>query len=194
MKTGLFFGSFNPIHNGHIAIAGYMLEFTNLEEVWVVVSPHNPLKDQADLASDKHRLKMVRLAIEVYQPRISLCDIEMTMPRPSYTIDTLRVLKDKYPEREFTVLMGADSMDTIKRWKDFEALLNENHVMVYPRLGSNINLISAKYNVEIINAPVMEISSTFIRKSISEGRRMDYFLPAKINSYILTNNIYQNSK
>ena len=194
MKTGLLFGSFNPIHNGHIAIAGYMLEFSDLEEVWVVVSPHNPLKAQADLAPDKHRLEMVRLAIEEYQPQLSLCDIEMTMPRPSYTIDTLRVLKGKYPEREFAVLMGADSMDTIEKWKSYETLLSENRIMVYPRLGSNIKLISAKYNVEIINAPIMEVSSTFIRESISEGRRMDYFLPSNVYGYILNNNIYQNTK
>jgi nicotinate-nucleotide adenylyltransferase len=167
MKTGLFFGSFNPIHNGHIAIAGYMLEFTDLEEVWFVVSPHNPLKEQSELAPDNHRLNMVRLAIEEYQPKISLCDIEMSMPRPSYTIDTLKALKAKHPEREFTVLMGAD-----------------------PRLGSNTSELKTKYNVVIINAPIMEISSTFLRKAISQGKRVDYFMPPRSYQYLLDNKIY----
>lgn len=190
MKTGLFFGSFNPIHNGHIAIAGYMLEFTHLEEVWLVVSPHNPLKEQAELAPDNHRLEMVRLALEEYQPKISLCDIEMSMPRPSYTIDTLKALRAKHPEREFTVLMGADSMHSIERWKDYQSLLANNRIMVYPRLGSNTNELKAKYNVDIVNAPIMEISSTFLRKALSQGKRVDYFMPPRAYQYLLDNKIY----
>jgi len=190
MKTGLFFGSFNPIHNGHIAIAGYMLEFTILEEVWFVVSPHNPLKEQAELAPDNYRLEMVRLAIEEFQPKLSLCDIEMSMPRPSYTIDTLNLLNAKHPEREFTVLMGADSMDSIERWKDYQKLLANNRIMVYPRLGSNTNELKAKYNVDIVNAPIMEVSSTFLRKAISKGKRVDYFMPPKAYQYLIDNKIY----
>lgn len=190
MKTGLFFGSFNPIHNGHIAIAGYILEFTNLEEVWFVVSPHNPLKEQMDLAPDSHRFEMVRLATEVYQPKISVCNIEMDMPRPSYTIDTLKVLKAKHPEREFTVLMGADSMDSIEKWKDYQTLLANNRIMVYPRLGSNTNELKAKYNVDIVNAPIMEVSSTFLRKAISKGKRVDYFMPPKAYQYLIDKKLY----
>jgi nicotinate-nucleotide adenylyltransferase len=190
MKTGLFFGSFNPIHNGHIAIAGYMLEFTDLEEVWFVVSPHNPLKEQSELAPDNHRLNMVRLAIEEYQPKISLCDIEMSMPRPSYTIDTLKALKTLHPERKFTVLVGADSIDSIERWKDYQSLLANNRIMVYPRLGSNTSELKTKYNVDIINAPIMEISSTFLRKAISQGKRVDYFIPPRAYQYLLDNKIY----
>lgn len=190
MKTGLFFGSFNPIHNGHIAIAGYMLEFTDLQEVWFVVSPHNPLKEQAELAPDNHRLEMVRLATEIYQPKISLCDIEMSMPRPSYTIDTLKALKAKHTEREFTVLMGADSMDSIEKWKDYQSLLANNRIMVYPRLGSNTSELKAMYNVDIINAPIMEISSTFVRNAISQGKRVDYFMPQRAYQYLMDNKIY----
>lgn len=191
MKTGLFFGSFNPIHNGHIAIAGYMLEFTDLDEVWFVVSPQNPLKKKHLLAPDKHRLEMTRLAIEDFNPKISLCDIEMSMPRPSYTIDTLKALDEQYPMREFAVLMGADSMESIHRWKDFETLLNSYRIMVYPRLGSNVNKISRKYSVEIIDAPIMEISSTFLRSSILKNKKVDYFMPAKAYRYLINNHLYK---
>ncbi|MDX9848058.1 MAG: nicotinate (nicotinamide) nucleotide adenylyltransferase [Tenuifilaceae bacterium] len=190
MKTGLFFGSFNPIHNGHIAIAGYMLEFTDLEVVWFVVSPHNPLKEQSELAPDHHRLEMVRLAIEEFQPQISLCDIEMSLPRPSYTIDTLKVLKEKYPERDFTVLMGSDSMDCIEKWKDFSDLLHDNRIIVYPRPGSDIEAIKLNYNVEIVNSPLMEISSTFIRIAVKAGKRAHYFMPPMAYKYLIDNNIY----
>lgn len=190
MKTGLFFGSFNPIHNGHIAIAGYMLEFTDLVEVWFVVSPHNPLKEQSELAPDHHRLEMVRLAIETFQPHISLCDIEMSLPRPSYTIDTLKVLKEKYPERDFTVLMGSDSMDCIEKWKDFRDLLHNNRIIVYPRPSSDIEAIKLNYNVEIVNSPLMEISSTFIRNAVKAGKRAHYFMPPRAYKYLIDNNIY----
>jgi nicotinate-nucleotide adenylyltransferase len=190
MKTGLFFGSFNPIHNGHIAIAGYMLEFTNLEEVWLVVSPQNPLKDKNELAPDNQRLEMVRLAIEEFKPKISLCDVEMSMPRPSYTIDTLKLLKVKYPEREFAVVMGSDSMDSIEKWKEYKELLSNNRIMVYPRLGSNTDELKSKYDVEVINAPIMEISSTFLRQAISQGKRVDYFMPPRAYNYLTENKIY----
>ena len=191
MKTGLFFGSFNPIHNGHIALAGYMLEFTDLDEIWFVVSPQNPLKKQHELAPDKHRLEMTKLAIEDFNPRISLCDIEMNMPRPSYTIDTLKALDEQYPMREFAVLMGADSMESIHRWKDFETLLNDYRIMVYPRLGSNVNEISRKYNVEIIDAPIMEISSTFLRSSILKSKNVSYFMPIRAHQYLTDNQLYK---
>ncbi len=190
MKTGLFFGSFNPIHNGHIAIAGYMLQFTDLEEVWFVVSPHNPLKEQAELAPDNHRQEMVRLAIEEFQPQLSLCDIEMSMPRPSYTIDTLKVLTKKHPDREFSVLMGADSMDSIEKWKRYSELLSNNRVIVYPRLGSDMEAIRQKYNVEIVNSPIIELSSTFIRSALGAGKRVDYFMPSRAYHYLIDNKIY----
>jgi nicotinate-nucleotide adenylyltransferase len=114
----------------------------------------------------------------------------MSMPRPSYTIDTLKALKAKHPEREFTVLMGADSIDSIERWKDYQSLLANNRIMVYPRLGSNTSELKTKYNVVIINAPIMEISSTFLRKAISQGKRVDYFMPPRSYQYLLDNKIY----
>ena len=190
MQTGLFFGSFNPIHNGHLAIAGYMLEYTNLNEVWFVVSPHNPLKESHELAADTHRLAMVKLAVEDFEPQISVCDIEMSMPRPSYTIDTLNALGSKYPQRKFTVLMGADSLESIKKWKDYNNIITNYKIMVYPRIGSNIDLKIAKNNIDIVNAPIVELSSTFIRQTIAQGRRADYFMPPKAYQYLMENNIY----
>lgn len=190
MKTALFFGSFNPIHNGHLAIAGYIMEFTDIEELWFVVSPQNPLKSSSDLAPDKQRLEMVKLAIDEFSPKFQVCDIEMSMPRPSYTIDTMALLKEKYPEREFAIVMGTDSMDSITQWKDYKNLLAENRILVYPRLGSNINEITSKYDVEIIPAPIMEISSTFIRNSIKQNKNMSYFMPLKTHRYITQNKLY----
>lgn len=190
MKTALFFGSFNPIHIGHLAIAGYVLEFTDIEELWFVVSPQNPLKSSSDLAPDKQRLEMVKLAIDEFSPIFQVCDIEMSMPRPSYTIDTMALLKEKYPYREFAIVMGTDSMDSITQWKDYKNLLAENRIIVYPRLGSNINEITSKYDVESISAPIMEISSTFIRNSIKQNKNMSYFIPLKTHSYITQNKLY----
>jgi len=190
MKTGLFFGSFNPIHLGHLMIAGYMLEFTDIDELWFVVSPHNPLKEKSELANDSHRLEMVKLAIKEFSPEIQVCDIEMSLPKPSYTVNTLKVLKEKYPEKEFVVIMGSDSMDTIEKWKDYKTLLEENTIYVYPRLGSDIHQIEKKYSVTIINAPVIEISSTFIRNSMKDSRSMKCFLPEKVFEYLQNNSIY----
>jgi len=190
MKVGLFFGSFNPIHLGHLMIAGYMLEFTDINELWFVVSPHNPLKEKSDLADDLQRLEMVKLATEDFSDHMQVCDVEMSLPKPSYTVNTLKVLKEKYSEKEFVVIMGSDSMDTIEKWKDYKTLLEENTVYVYPRLGSDIKEIEKKYPVKIINAPVIEISSTFIRNSMKNSRSMKCFLPEKVFKYLQDNEIY----
>jgi nicotinate-nucleotide adenylyltransferase len=190
MKTGLFFGSFNPIHIGHIAIAGYVLEFSDLEELWFVVSPHNPLKLQTDLADDTHRLEMVRRVIDDFYPKFQVCDMEMNMPRPSYTIDTLRVLKEKYPHRNFYVVMGSDSMDTISQWKDYELLLDNHQILVYPRLGSDVEKIKNKYHVDVVTAPVIEISSTFIRSCLKNGIDVRYYMPTKAYEYMMDKRVY----
>jgi nicotinate-nucleotide adenylyltransferase len=191
MKTGLFFGSFNPIHIGHIAIAGFILEYSDLQEVWFVVSPLNPLKNQSDLASDTHRLEMAKLAVEEHLPTIKVCDVEMSMPRPSYTIDTVNLLKERYHDRDFAVIMGADSMDTITKWKNYKELLNSNRIIVYPRMGSNLEGIKEDYNIETINAPIIEISSTFIRNSITQGKNISFFMPHKAFSYLKKNGLYK---
>jgi nicotinate-nucleotide adenylyltransferase len=167
-----------------------MVEYTEIDQLWFVVSPQNPLKSSSDLAPDKQRLEMVKLAIDEFSPKFQVCDIEMSMPRPSYTIDTMALLKEKYPDREFAIVMGTDSMDSITQWKDFKNLLAENRIIVYPRLGSNINEITSKYDVESISAPIMEISSTFIRNSIKQNKNMSYFIPLKTHSYITQNKLY----
>lgn len=190
MKIGLFFGSFNPIHLGHMVVAGYMLEFTGFDQLWFVVSPLNPLKKQNDLVSDLHRLKMVQLAVEEFSSRIKVCDIEMSMPLPSYTIDTINLLKTKYPEHNFSIILGSDSMDSITLWKDYEKLLSNNHLLIYPRMGSDLVAIKNKYSVDVINAPIVDISSTFIRGLISQGKDIRYFVPPSVAHYIKRNNIY----
>jgi nicotinate-nucleotide adenylyltransferase len=166
------------------------VEFTDIEELWFVVSPHNPLKSSSDLAPDSHRLEMVKLAVDEFSPKFRVCDLEISMPRPSYTIDTLALLKKKYPDREFAIVMGTDSMDTITQWKDFKNLLTDNRILVYPRLGSNISEIKSKYDVEIVPAPIIEISSTFVRNSIKQGKNMSCFLPIKAYKYMTQNKLY----
>jgi len=192
MKTGLFFGSFNPIHIGHVAIAGYIVEFTDLEELWLVVSPHNPLKPQAQLADIRHRMEMVKLAVANLSPSMGVCDVEMQLPQPSYTIDTLKVLGEKYPQRQFTVIMGADSIDSIGKWKDSASLLNDYRIMVYPRLGSDMERIKREYHVETLAAPIIELSSTFIRQCLRDGKIVQYFMPSEAYRYMLTNRVYSN--
>ncbi len=194
MKTGLLFGSFNPIHTGHIAIASYVIEHTSVEEVWFVVSPQNPLKDPGILISETHRLKMVDIATESFAPQMKTCDIEMSMPRPSYTIDTLTLLSNKFPDREFIPIMGADSLNCIDKWKDFEKLLSNYNVIVYPRPGVNIDKLLSTYNVQVVNAPTLDISSTFIRQSVAEGKNVSFLLPMGVFEYINSNNIYNFNK
>lgn len=190
MKTGLFFGSFNPIHNGHIALAGHILNANQVDEIWFVVSPHNPLKEIANLAEDKHRLKMVTLAIEAYSPQLSVCDIEMRMPRPSYTIDTINALKAEHSDRDFVIIMGADSINTIAKWKDYNNLIN-NNIIVYPRLGYEIDKNNLPQNTKLIDAPIIEISSTYIRKLIANSKRADYFMPLKAFEYLDKHKLYK---
>jgi len=190
MNIGLYFGSFNPIHVGHMAIAQYMIENTEIDQLWFVVSPHNPLKKQDDIAQDDLRLEMVKLATEEFFPKMKVCDIELSMPRPSYTIDTLRELKNKYPENKFAVILGSDSIDSITKWKDYQSLLKENKIYVYPRQGSDLEAIKSTYSVDLITAPILNVSSTSIRESISEGKDVSHFLPEKVLKYIKKNRIY----
>lgn len=191
MKTGLFFGSFNPIHFGHIAIANYVLDFTEVDELWFVVSPQNPLKDKETLAPDYHRLEMVKLAIPEAENRMLACDIEMDMPKPSYTIDTVRALEKKYPEKEFVLILGSDSIDSINRWKDYKDLLNSYKTLVYPRSGSDIESLAQSYPIKVINAPLVEYSSTLIRQHILDGEDVNKFIPENVYQYIIEQGLYQ---
>jgi nicotinate-nucleotide adenylyltransferase len=175
MKIGLYFGSFNPIHNGHLIVANYVLNETDIEKIWLVVSPQNPLKKENTLLNEYHRLHLATLATE-QDNRIKPTDIEFSLPRPSYTIDTLFYLKEKYPQHEFCIIMGADSFQNLSRWKNYQALINEYEIVVYPRLGySTDNPLGAK--AKMINAPVLQLSSTYIRECIANGKSIRYMLP-----------------
>jgi nicotinate-nucleotide adenylyltransferase len=190
IKTGLFFGSFNPVHIGHLAIANYMLEFSDLQELWFVVSPQNPLKKKKTLLPDYHRLELTRLAVED-DDRFDVSDIEFKMPKPSYTIDTLTYLSERHPSREFVMIMGADGLKTFPRWKNAALLEEQYHRLVYPRPGADHDSIKTQKNITLMDAPLMEISSSFIRKAIREEKDIRYFLPAKTYSYIKNMHFYE---
>ncbi len=189
-KTGLLFGSFNPVHTGHLMIAGYMYEFSDLDELWFVVSPQNPLKDQKSLLADHHRLEMVNLAIED-DPRFRASNIEFGLPKPSYTIHTLTYLNDKYPDREFIIISGTDIFPTFHKWKNWETLLELYKFYVYPRPGSQDHELTRHPSVKIFDAPMVEISASFIREAIREGKNMSYFLTEKTYRYIQEMHFYK---
>ena len=189
-KTGLFFGSFNPIHNGHMILASYMLEFTDLDEVWFVVSPHNPLKEKKNLLADYHRLALVRLAVEDHQ-NVNVTDIEFKMPKPSYTIDTLTWLTEKYENRNFSIICGTDVFPTFHKWKNYQQLLKQYHFYVYPRPGSGLGEYASDSNIKLYPAPLMEISSSFIRKGIKEKKDMSFWMPDKVYQYVKEMHFYE---
>ena len=190
MKVGLFFGSFNPIHVGHLVIANYMAEFTSLNKVWFVVSPHNPLKDKKSLLNPYNRRELVRKAIRNYS-NLDICDIEFKLPQPSYTIDTLMHLKEKYPKNEFSLIMGSDNLSTLVKWKNYEQILNQFQVYVYPRPGFDGGDLKEHRNVKITDAPFMEISSSFIRKAIQQKKDVQYYMPEKVAEYLDEMNFYK---
>jgi nicotinate-nucleotide adenylyltransferase len=190
MKIGLFFGSFNPVHNGHLAIAEYIYEYTDLQEIWFVVSPQNPFKRRLILLDDHHRLEMVYKAIGD-DPRFRVSDIEFKMPKPSFTVDTLTYLSEKHPKKEFVMILGADNLKSFNKWKNCELLIEKYTRYVYPRHGVDDDEISKHKNVVAINAPRIEISSSFIRQAISDGKKIKYFLPDKVFEYIDQMNFYK---
>ena len=195
-KIGLYFGSFNPVHIGHMAIAGYMTEFAGLDQVWFVVSPHNPLKKKETLLADHHRLYMVQLAIGD-NDRLKASDIEFKLPVPSYTIDTLTYLKEKYSKNEFCLVMGEDNLYTLHKWKNADELVNRYSIYVYPRPDSAkpssllLDQLLSKADIHKVNAPLMDISGTFIRDGIKNGKDMSYFLPAPVWKYIKEMHFYE---
>jgi nicotinate-nucleotide adenylyltransferase len=195
-KIGLYFGSFNPVHIGHMAIAGYMTEFAGLDQVWFVVSPQNPLKKKETLLADHHRLYMAQLAIGD-NPKLKASDIEFKLPVPSYTIDTLAYLKDKYNKYEFCLVMGEDNLFTLHKWKNADELAAKYPIYVYPRPDSArpasplLDRVLSVADVHQINAPLMEISGTFIRKGIKDGKDMSYFLPPEVWKYIVEMHFYE---
>lgn len=177
VRTGIFGGSFNPIHIGHLALANYLCEYEELDELWFMITPRNPLKKQAELIPDSFRLELARLAIKNYD-KFKASDFEFSLPQPSYTIHTLDALKKSYPDREFHLIMGADNWQLFHRWKESDRILRENKILVYPRSGSTVIPDTLPSNVKLVNAPLMEVSSTFIRNAIIEGKDIRCFLPS----------------
>jgi nicotinate-nucleotide adenylyltransferase len=160
MKTGLYFGTFNPVHIGHLAIAGYMAQFAGLDEVWLVVSPHNPLKEKKSLLKDYHRLAMLRAALENY-PYLRASDVEFNLPVPSYTVNTLAYLEEKYPGKEFALILGSDNLESLHNWKNYEVLLQRYSLFVYPRPGHEGGALRQHPRVKwMSNAPLLELSAT----------------------------------
>lgn len=184
MKTGLFFGSFNPIHVGHLIIGSHLIDFTDLSEVWYIVSPHNPLKDKASLLNEYERLEMVRIATED-EPRLKASDIEFTLSRPSYTIHTLLHLQEKYPNREWVLIMGADTVPTLPKWKNYEQLVNNYEIYIYPRPDYILDTASLPLKMKLIpDVPIMEISASHIRNAIRQKKSVRYMLTEKVFQYI----------
>jgi nicotinate-nucleotide adenylyltransferase len=190
LKIGLFFGSFNPVHIGHMAIANYIAEFTDIDQVWLVVSPQNPLKDKEILLNDYDRLELMHKAIDDDR-RFRACDIEFSLPKPSYTFDTLSNLSIKYPDHHFSVIMGSDNLNSIHEWKNFREILDKYKIIVYPRPGAEALLSEIPGNIMVLQSPMMEISSTFIRDSVKAGKNMKFFLPPKVWDYIEMMNYYK---
>lgn len=189
MKVGLFFGSFNPIHIGHMAIANYMVENTDMDQVWFVISPHNPFKERKTLLEDHHRLELVERAIGDDE-RFRATDIEFRMPVPSYTIDTLARLSEKHPGNEFVIIMGSDGLPTFSKWKNASQIRRYCKRYVYPRPGFPVD-VSDEVNLEVVDAPHIEISSSFIRKAIGEGMDIRHFMPPKAWEYLDRMNFYR---
>lgn len=175
VDIGIFSGSFNPIHVGHLALANYLCEYEGLDEVWFVVSPHNPLKEENGLMDDHLRLKLVQLAIDGY-PRFRASDYEFHLPRPSYTVRTLDALKRTYPHHTFHLIIGSDNWVLFPRWYEADRILAENHLLVYPRPGYPVDRASLPSNVRLADSPLLDISSTFIRQAMGEGKNVRYFL------------------
>lgn len=178
-KTGIFSGSFNPIHIGHLALANYLCEFEGLNDIWFMVSPRNPLKEEAELLPDELRLELVRLCTEDY-PRFRTSEFEFRLPRPSYTINTLDELKVAYPERDFYLIIGADNWALFDQWHESERILAEYNLIIYPRPGFPVDASSLPANVKLASSPVFEVSSTFIRQALKDKKDIRYFLHPEV--------------
>lgn len=183
MRIGLFFGSFNPVHVGHMVLANYMASFTDLEQVWFVVSPHNPLKEKSSLLDQNQRLHMVNLAIGDSN-KLKSSNIEFGLTQPSYTVNTLAHLKEKYPQHQFSLIMGEDNLESFKKWKNYEEILKSHKLYVYPRPNSNSEELKKHPNVIMTEAPLMDISSTMIRQAIKNKKDVSFFVPQAVWQYL----------
>jgi nicotinate-nucleotide adenylyltransferase len=204
MKIGLYFGTYNPVHVGHLVIANYMAEYTDLDQVWLIVSPQNPLKEKSSLLADYHRLALVKIAIDD-NPKLRASDIEFKLPKPSYTATTLAYLKEKHPEHEFALIMGEDNLRTLHKWQNHEIILKNHKIYVYPRVlttqeEAEVSTINAQIgndfaqNTNVIlcdDAPVMKVSASFIRQAIKDNKDVRYLLTEPVHKYIDEMNFYR---
>ena len=193
MNIGLYFGTFNPIHIGHLAIANHMVEYSNLDEVWFVVTPHSPFKKKSTLLPDNDRYEMVYLATKDY-PKLKPSNIEFNLPQPNYTITTLVHLTEKYPQHQFNLIMGEDNLASFHKWKNYEVILEDYGIYVYPRIYKGERPETQFDNhpkIHTVDAPIMEISSTFIRKAIADKKNIQPLLPTKVWNYVYDMNFYR---
>lgn len=190
IKTGLLFGSFNPIHIGHLALANFIMEYAPLDEIWFVVSPQNPFKESNELIDEDKRLTMVELAIKP-ESRFKACNIEFSLPKPSYTIHTLQKLQENYPLHRFHIIMGGDNLLSINRWKNADEIISGFPILVYPRPGFEIKDMPKKGDIRIMEAPLLDISSTFIRQGLSEGKKLRFLLPDAVFKLIEAEGLYK---
>jgi len=192
MKIGLFFGSFNPIHIGHLIIANHMVEYSDLDQVWFVVTPHNPHKKKSTLLADHQRLEMVRIAVEEY-PKLETSNIEFGLSQPSYTVNTLVHISEKYPKNQFSLIMGEDNLKSLHKWKNYETILENHHIYVYPRISDlEINMDLLQHSrIHKMAAPIVEISSTFIRKAVKENTNIKPLLSKEVWEYLDKMNFYK---
>lgn len=189
MHIGLFFGSFNPIHTGHLIVANHVVEHADIDKVWFVVSPHNPLKDSNSLLNEYDRLHLVRLGIED-NTKFRASNIEFSLAKPSYTVDTLAYLSEKFPLEQFSIIMGSDSFQNIHRWKNYEHLVKHHPIIIYNRPGFEITETHGAH-LTIMDAPLLQISASFIREQIKEGKSIRYLVPENVAEYIDTNNYFR---
>lgn len=191
MRIGLLFGSFNPVHLGHLIIAQHMITQEDMDEVWMVVTPHNPVKKRSNLINIYDRIEMVRLAIGDENIRLKPSDIEVNLPTPNYTANTLIYLREKHPDKVFFPIMGSDNLETLHKWKNYEAILEHHNLLIYPRPGhSNESEILYREKVQITRAPMVEISSSQIRQNIREGKSIRYLVPDAVIEFITKGGLY----
>lgn len=201
MRIGLYFGTYNPIHVGHLIIANHMVDYTELDQVWLIVSPQNPLKSKASLLEDYHRLALVRVAVE-NNTKLSASNIEFDLPKPSYTVDTLSYIQEKHPEHSFSLIMGEDNLRSLHKWKNYEEILNNHSIYVYPRalteqerLEQDSSFSDSQFrghkNITKCDAPVMKLSASFIRNAIKEKKDVRYLLSEPVHNYIREMHFYE---